>query len=388
MGNEEKEYKGYFHPWKGMHSEDGIIGTTILIIGVQHWCDPEFWNCKEDKAPHKCLEKQDEYTNPHECLKKRDQTCTVWNKTKNKEMKLCPLKAVCQEKKDNGGLKLPDERCLVGDFRYLHCETKISTYDHIKGNIKRAQVFECLSDALNTLFKKELKGLKEEEKFERIVFANYIQHYTKFYRCGRLDDNELGVNPANDKKGFERNFRLFEEKRPDVIIVLQNEKILKEVESILNERYKKKHYIHLQEKDRPEYYYVLAQISSKFYKQYRDGIENFIENYIDEELTKEHEKKKITRMIEALVLFLLKKDDYKLKSRRILEQMIVDKCSSRNLMIVDKCSSRNLKYKDVYYKDGKFNDQPFRDLRRNNPNTPEEEKRVKDKYDADMGNKK
>ena len=373
MGNEEKEYKGYFHPWKGTHSEDGIIGTTILIIGVQHWCDPEFWNCKEDKAPHKCLEKQDEYTNPHECLKKRDQTCTVWNKTKNKEMKLCPLKAVCQEKKDNGGLKLPDERCLVGDFRYLHCETKISTYDHIKGNIKRAQVFECLSDALNTLLKKELKGLKEEEKFERIVFANYIQHYTKFYRCGRLDDNELGVNPANDKKGFERNFRLFGEKGPDVIIVLQNEKILKEVESILNERYKKKHYIHLQEKDRPEYYYVLAQISSKFYKQYRDGIENFIENYVDEELTKEHEKKKITRMIEALVLFLLKKDDYKLKSRRSLEQMIVDKCSS---------------YKDLYYKDGKFNDQPFRDLRRNNPNTPEEEKRVKDKYDADMGNKK
>ena len=53
MGNEEKEYKGYFHPWKGTHSEDGIIGTTILIIGVQHWCDPEFWNCKEDKAPHK-----------------------------------------------------------------------------------------------------------------------------------------------------------------------------------------------------------------------------------------------------------------------------------------------------------------------------------------------
>ena len=34
MGNEEKEYKGYFHPWKGTHSEDGIIGTTILIIGV------------------------------------------------------------------------------------------------------------------------------------------------------------------------------------------------------------------------------------------------------------------------------------------------------------------------------------------------------------------
>lgn len=126
---------------------------------------------------------------------------------------------------------------------------------------------------------------------------------------------------------------------------------------------------------------MLAQISSKFYKQYRDGIEDFIEIYVDEELTKEHEKKNITRMIEALVLFLLKKDDYKLKSRRSLEQMIVDKCSSRNLKY-------KKKYKNLYYKDGKFNDQPFRDLRRNNPNTPEEEKRVKDKYDADMGNKK
>lgn len=377
MGNEEKEYKGYFHPWIGTHYyPKGINGTTILVIGVQHWCDPEVWNCKEDKAPHKCLEKQDEYTNPHECLKKRDRTCTAWNRTKNEEMELCPLKAVCQNKKDNGKLKLPDEGCLVKDFRYLHCETKISTYDHIKGKIKRAQVFECLSDALNTLFKEELKGLEEKERkryyFERIVFANYIQHYTKFYRCGRLDDNELGVNPANDKKGFEHNFKLFREKGPDIIIVLQNEKILKEVESILKEKYKKKYYIHLQRKDRPEYYYVLAQSSSKFYKQYKDGIEDFIEFYVNKTLNKECEKKKITRWTEALVSFLLKEDDYKSKSRISLEQMIVDKCSS----------------KDLYYKDGKFYDQPFRDLRRNNPNTPKEEKYVKGEYDEFIGNKK
>lgn len=373
MGNEEKEYKGYFHPWKGTHYEDGINGTTILIIGVQHWCDPSYWYCEEKT--------------PHECLKKRDRTCTVWNRhkyeenekcyewvnEKNKTMPRCPLaldeksKYNCKDKGRN--------LCLFGGFRFLHCETKISIYEHIRnqGKRKRAQIFVCLSDALTTLFPNELK---EEEKkeyyFDRIVFANYIQHYTKFYQYGSLDDNELGLNPANDKKGFERNFRLFGEKGPDVIIVLQNEKILKEVESILNERYKKKHYMHLQEKDRPEYYYVWAQSSSKFYKQYRDGIKDFIKIYINDILDKEHEKKEITRLIEALVSFLLKKDDYKLKSRRSLEQMIVDKCSSKKL----------------YYKDGKFNDQPFRDLRKNNPNTPEEEKRVKDKYDADMGNKK
>lgn len=336
MGNKKKGYNGYFHPWVGTHYEEGINETTILVIGVQHWCDPSFWHCTEKT--------------PHNCLNERDTTCTVWNRKKNEKMKLCPLKEVCQKKKDNGKLELPDEGCLVGDFRYLHCETKISTYDHIEGNetTKRAKVFIYLSDALNTLFKKKLKGLEEKERkrycFDRIVFSNYIQHYTLFYyRYGELNPDELKKDPDKDKEGFKRNFELFEND-PDLIIVLQEKIILEKVKKI---SIVKNNYVHLEKKDEPKSFYVLAKRGSKLYSEYvNDDTDNFIKYY-----TKEWKKKgSTTHDIEMLAQFLY--DFYKKvstkKSMKAIREQIVKQCPPEI-------------QEDYYNKEnGDFNDNIFR----------------------------
>ena len=145
----------YFKPWKGIDYKEGIKGNTILAIGVQHWCDPSYWHCEEKT--------------PYDCLKNRDKTCTVWNKKRNKEMLLCPLKEVCENRKDKPKPE-KDGCCLEGDFRFLHCETKIAIYDHIHNQqkTKRAQVFECLIDALTSLF----ENSKNSNYFDKIVFSN------------------------------------------------------------------------------------------------------------------------------------------------------------------------------------------------------------------------
>ena len=56
----------YFDPWVGENYEkSGINGDKILVIGLQHWCDPSFWKC--------------DCKNPYKCLDERDRECVVWN---------------------------------------------------------------------------------------------------------------------------------------------------------------------------------------------------------------------------------------------------------------------------------------------------------------------
>lgn len=346
MGNEEKEYKGYFHPWKGTHYKDGINGTTILVIGVQHWCDPSYWYCEEKT--------------PHECLKKRDRTCTVWNRHKyeenekcyewineeNKTMPSCPL-ALLDERSQYKCKDKERDECLNDKFRFLHCETKISIYEHIRnqGKRKRAQIFVCLSDALTTLFPNELK---EEEKkeyyFDRIVFANYIQHYTLFfYRYGELNPDELKKDPDKDKEGFKRNFELFEN-GPDLIIVLQEKIILEKVKKI---SIVKNNYVHLEKKDELKSFYILAKRGSKLYSKYvNDDTDNFIKHYTQ----KWKKKGSTTHDIEMLAQFLY--DFYKKvstkKSMKAIREQIVKQCPSE--------------IQEDYYnkKNGDFNDNIFR----------------------------
>lgn len=335
----------YFKPWKGTDYKEGIKGNTILVIGVQHWCDPSSWNCEEKT--------------PHDCLKKRDKTCTVWNKKTNKEMELCPLKEICQKNKDNGVLKLSDEGCLEGDFRFLHCETKIAIYDHLHNKIKRAQVFECLIDALTSLF----GNSGNSNYFDKIVFSNYIQHYTEFYRNGRLNPEELKLTPETDKYRFKECLKLFENQKPDVIIVLQEEKILEKIKEIVKESY-----VHLDLKDEPKSFYILASRQSQLYKKsYIDEINNFIK-YHTQNWTK---KGSTTRDIEVLALFIetyIYKEDN--KSMKEIRKQIVELCP--------------LEIKTSYYKNGDFNDEKLRYISSNKNKTPitkEQIDEIKRKYD-------
>ena len=279
--------KRFFHPWKGKDYTKGINGNTILIVGVQHWCDPSQWNCDEKSL--------------RECLQKRDETCTVWNreeyekndikrawwiKDKENKMQQCPLYEICKSK--------DKDKCLPGKFRFLHCETKISVYDHIKGKerTKRTDIFALVFESLVKIFGSALRKecniedsnksiidltpekLKEDEKkgyWNRIVFTNYIQHYTELLSGNRLDPEELKYTPETDKNGIERCLKKFKDNKPDVIIILKEEEIYKRVFLQVKER----GYVPLETFTNQGKFYVLAKTSSNLY-QSSPNMEDFI----------------------------------------------------------------------------------------------------------------
>ena len=248
----------YFKPWIGKEYRNGIGGNTILVIGVQHWCDPNFWGCKKT---------------PHECLEKRDDACPAWNNEECRES----LRAKCKDYMN---------KCS-GNHRFLHCETRISVNDHIqsKERTKRTGIFLSIYDALNHLFKKEMDKMcqgndpvlltPEQKKsyWNRIVFFNYIQHYTLFYRTDGLNYEELDKNPTYDEKIFKLNLDLFPNKCPDVIIVMQERKIFDKINSILN----KQNYLYIKKLSKEKYYYVMSHLGSKFQQKYANSIDEFIQ---------------------------------------------------------------------------------------------------------------
>lgn len=285
--------KKYFDPWIGINYEEGIKGNTILIVGVQHWCDPSYWNCTE-----KC---------PRECLQKRDKACTVWNRkeyAKNdikgtwiKEkggntMPRCPLYESCNSK-DRDDCS-PDG---FSEFRFLHCETKISVYDHIEGTekTKRTDIFTLVFESLVKIFRGALittchiknpdriidllpEDLSTDERkgyWERIVFTNYIQHYTKLLSGNRLDLKELEYDTKTDKNGIERCLGLFKNK-PDVIIILKEKAIYERVFSQVGKR----DYVPLETFTNQGKFYVLAKTSSNLY-QSSPNMEDFIKYCIN-----------------------------------------------------------------------------------------------------------
>lgn len=290
--------KNYFHPWEGKNKNEGINGNTILIVGVQHWCDPSQWNC--DKSPL-------------ECLQKRDKTCTVWNEkvyekndiksawwikgNKENKMQQCPLYKNCE---------FEDKEILCSwEIRFLHCETKISVYDHIISaeRTKRTDIFALVFESLVKIFGSALRKecnikkpnvsiidltpeeLNEDEKkgyWDRIVFTNYIQHYTKLLPGGRFDPIELSRDPETDKKRIEECLKIFKDKHrknvinPDVIIILKEEEIYKRVFLQVKEI----GYVPLKRFTVPGKFYVLAKTSSNLY-QSSANMEDFIKYCID-----------------------------------------------------------------------------------------------------------
>ena len=265
----------FFSPWIGKDYKEGIEGNTILIIGVQHWCDPSYWEC-----PQKT---------PRDCLSKRDKTCFVWKgKSPN-----CPLHNECTDKEKDD--------CLIGSFRFLHCETKISIHDHIYGTekTKRTEIFTLVFDALKKVFCNSLKKISEIEKeksildllpedlkpkekeryWNRVVFTNYIQHYTRLLSAGRLAPTELKETPEIDKEGIKRCFNLFEKKRPDIIIVLKEKEIYTKVYHL--DIVKESGYLPLEKyHDELGRFYVLTIPSSDIYRK-TPQIKDFIKDYIN-----------------------------------------------------------------------------------------------------------
>lgn len=291
--------KRFFHPWKGKDYTKGINGNTILIVGVQHWCDPSQWDCNEKS--------------PLECLQKRDETCSVWNREKYDEnnIKRVWIKEEretmppCQLRIDKICKSKDKDKCLSEKFRFLHCETKISVYDHITGKerTKRTDIFALVFESLVKIFGSALRKecnikdsnvsiidltpekLNEDEKkgyWGRIVFTNYIQHYTKLLPGGRFNPEELRHDPKTDKKRIKECLNLFKDKNkhnvinPDVIIILKEEQIYKRVFLQVKEI----GYVPLEQFTVPGKFYVLAKKSSNLY-QSSPNMEDFIKYCIN-----------------------------------------------------------------------------------------------------------
>ncbi len=320
----------FFDAWVGDRYKEGIENTTILIIGVQHWCDPSFWKC--------------EVEDPIDCLNSRDGTCTVWNKyeySKSKSnawidseikyndkptMPRCLLREDCGEK---------GEKCLVKGRRFLHCETKISVYDHIHNNekLKRTNIFNLVFEVLRDLFENNLKvlcgigkddfecrDLKPENKkayWSRIVFTNYIQHYTKFEPGGEFNEYELVKTPNEDRRNIENiiDNKFGKDKGPEIIIVLKEEKILDKILKI--DRIKKLGYKYDKSKSKPQKYFILFHPRSERYKK---DINDVIADYIKKIQNKKGRIK--TRDIILLAECLRYYKSYDAKDKNIYEKIV------------------------------------------------------------------
>ena len=368
-----------FDPWIGEFYREGIERNTILIVGVQHWCDPKFWNCKED---------------PHECLEKRNNKCTVWNTeeyqsngkchewaNENNKVELCPLYEECKSKNRI--------TCLHNGVRLLQCETKISIHDHIddKEKRKRARVFALVFDALKNLFEEALSAppfnIKREETsvtalnpiqkrgyWNRIVFTNFIQHYTKYWNYGELNPEELKYEPEKNQKAFDKCIKEFLSSYPDVIVVLQESKIFKIIKGILGNKY-----IYLEEKSKARAFYILAKPSSSLYKktknENRDKRIDFIRYCVQN-----FKGKRITRQIEILTRFLAE-----------LEEKQIGKSNLKQIReeILDSCPNEIKEQFYIIDKDGnkKFNHNTFSSLvqKKHNPIKEEEMTKINDKYE-------
>ena len=301
----------YFDPWIGDQYQEGIDGNTILVVGEQHWCDPEIWKC--DKDPHKCLEEH-------------DSDCTAWKKATNGNLELCPLHEKCNYKNKKN-------KCLLKSIRFLHCETKISVWDHIQGKerAKRTRVFEFVFKALKSIFpkrmeeysNKEIEDLSPKQKkwyWDRIIFTNFIQHYTKLLPGGKLGKGELKINPEKNYKGIKKCLEQhFKDKAPDVVIVLKNKDILQQIKGQLGSQYN-----HCKYEDSPNEYYVLANDKSNLYKRLfsnNPDINKFIEKHVKDWKAEQA----TTRKIETLVEFL-KRNKY-VKNYKEGEIKVLKLCS-------------------------------------------------------------
>lgn len=323
--------KGYFNPWKGKYSPIGIGGNTILVVGVQHWCDPKQWNCPEK--------------NPQKCLVERDKACSAW--IKEAELKYADGQKNCPVYTYSDIIGDKDcDKCDGQTFRFLHCETNISVVNHIfnKENKPRPNnTFILLFKALYSLFKEtfsdkfkignNIGDFNFEQKlsyWDCIMFTNFIQHYTMLKNVLMGLEGELSFEKDNNFKNMKYCMEQFKKeneqlKGPDIIIVLQDEGILEEIMNWFNTKDAPKEYYnkyHLVEK-RANEFYVLARENSNLYKKKRTEDEKIIMDFIKSKLKKK--ERDTTRKIFFLARFLMKKKEEK-KNKRKYRGIVLSFC--------------------------------------------------------------
>lgn len=313
-------WKVYFDPWVGDNYETGIKGDKILVIGLQHWCDPKYWNC--DKDPHKCLDE-------------RDSTCTVWNAEcyrpkdsdknlyenaqkpsgwehlgeKNDMMPNCPILEKCNKRDECNGTKDNTPR-----LRYLHCETKISVYNHINDQerAQRASIFGAVLTALGKLYF-DFKNNKKK-CWNSIAFTNFIQHYTKIdsENPNRININkELAIKELSEKDTEALQHHIGKLK-PKVIIALKIDKITSFIKGKYRDKYVECKDISIMTPMGGTFTFtVFALKESYLYKKIKQDWKTFVNNYVIENLQVDMDaedlkitKTEIARKIQALAVFI------------------------------------------------------------------------------------
>lgn len=308
----------FFDPWIGNNYESGLKGDRILVIGFQHWCDPTYWKCDQ---------------NPHECLDKRDSKCTVWNAKcyrpkelnendkkpsgweylNNDIMPNCPIEN-CNERSKCTGTESNSPR-----FRYLHCETKISIYNHINNQerTKRASIFGAILLALEELYS---IGFQNKKKcWNSIAFANFIQHYTKIdnENPNRIDINEeLQIKAEKNSVALEYLFKKnksYLKPIPNIIIVLKlNKTTMSLIKNICSDQYFEcKHISIMTPMGGTFTFSVFATKDSYLYKKIKKDLKAFVDYYLCKKLQVNTDngdlktrKSDIARKIQALAEFL------------------------------------------------------------------------------------
>lgn len=340
--------KVYFDPWVGDNYKDGIKGDKILVIGLQHWCDPKYWNC--DKDPHKCLDE-------------RDSTCTVWNAEcyrpknsdknldenaqkpsgwehlgeKNDMMPNCPILEECNKRNECNGTKDNTPR-----LRYLHCETKISVYDHINGQerAQRASIFGAVLAALEELYSIKFENKEANISYDKkkcwnsIAFTNFIQHYTKI---DSKNPNRININHELTKVLSEKNSEALEylisdskkkhkylKGTPSVIIALNiNKKTMSIIKGICGKDYVECENIPIMTPMGGTFAFTVFALRDSFlYKKIKNDLEAFVDNYVIENLQVDMDRKdlkitksEIARKIQALAEFL--KEQKELEDKKV-----------------------------------------------------------------------
>ena len=223
--------------------------------------------------------------------------------------------------------------------------------------IKRASVFRLTYEALKKLFPKEDFSRKKFEKlieidkkdyWNRIVFTNYIQHYTAYQEGGVLDVDELGKTEETDKENLQKCMSLFDNEQPDYIIVLNEEEVFNSIKEILGQYNLNKN------QSKPNCFYVLSRCSDECEEKYDDEILNeFIKYYVNnwEGITRED-----TMKIETLVTFIQPKYRGKYSLKKLREKIV------KSIIGFYKDNNQQQEaqeMKDKYYKENVFNSNKF-----------------------------
>lgn len=261
-----------FRNWVGDCYHDGISVNIdgheyvdrVAVIGVHHYCVPRRWQCKNK---------------PVFCLQNHNEDCTAWKDelwVKNEDV-TCNLQ---DEKRfcikpwigEEG-----EKRVKCPNGKKLECETLISIIDHIKNQelTLRTPVFDDTEDALCRMYDNfigKYTDLVERRNiiWNRILFFNYIQHYTNFTGPQKINLAEDNITKELDEQHFKETIRKY---NPSVLIILydKDKEIYRAVKRLAIG------YVPIESCNRDEHYFVLAKEDAGLYIKKEDKATRFIQ---------------------------------------------------------------------------------------------------------------